>query len=230
VSSSPVSSWIKKLRTRFVSSIYANHNKSGPIRVALDRCLSLLTLESRGLVVGAGATKLHPAVINLDIVPGDKIDVCASAEQLPFPDEMFELVLSQEVLEHVRDPLRAMCEMKRVLKKGGTLYCQVPFIIGYHPGPTDFWRFTKEGIRELIQKAGFTCDEVKLAVGPGTGFYRILVEFFASVAARLSDKLYIPVKGACALFFYPLKWLDPMLLHSSQCDRISGGYLATARR
>jgi len=180
--------------------------------------------------VGAGSTKLHPAVINLDLVLGETIDVCASAEHLPFPDEVFDLVLSQEVLEHVRDPFQAMSEMKRVLKKGGILYCQVPFIIGYHPGPTDFWRFTREGIQEMIEKAGFTCLEVKVAVGPGTGFYRILVEFLALTAARLWSKLYFPVKGVSALFFYPLKWLDPFLAGSPQCDRISGGYLATARR
>jgi len=220
----------KSLRARFVSSCYATHNSSRPIRSALGECLSVLSSGSRGLCVGAGSTRLHPAVINLDLVWGETIDVCASAEHLPFPDEAFDLVLSQEVLEHVRDPFQAMSEMKRVLKKGGILYCQVPFIIGYHPGPTDFWRFTKEGIQEMIQKAGFTYQEVKVAVGPGTGFYRILVEFLALVAARLWSKLYFPVKAACALFFYPLKWLDPLLAGSPQADRIPGGYLAIARR
>src|SRR6266478_647957 len=115
------------LRRRFVSSVYATHNNSRPIRSALGHCLSLLNSESRGLAVGAGSTKLHPAVINLDLVWGETIDVCASAEHLPFPDEVFDLVLSQEVLEHVRDPFQAMSEMKRVLRKGGILYCQVPF-------------------------------------------------------------------------------------------------------
>lgn len=220
----------KSLRARFVSSIYATHNNSRQVGLALGQCLSVLSSGSRGLVVGAGSTKLHPALINLDIACGETIDVCASAEHLPFPDEVFDLVLSQEVLEHVRDPFQAMCEMKRVLKKGGILYCQVPFIIGYHPGPTDFWRFTKEGVQELIQRAGLTCQELKVAVGPGTGFYRIFVEFLAVIAARLWRKLYIPVKGTCALFFYPLKWLDPILAGGPQCDRISGGYLAIARR
>lgn len=220
----------KSLRRRFVSSVYATHNDSRPIRSSLGQCLGLLGPGSRGLAVGAGSTQLHPSVINLDLVSGETIDVCASAEQLPFPDEFFDLVLSQEVLEHVRDPFQAMKEMKRVLKKGGTIYCQVPFIIGYHPGPNDFWRFTKEGIQEMVQKAGLTCQELKVAVGPGTGFYRILVEFLALTAARLWSKLYFPVKGTCALLFFPLKWLDPLLEGSPQGDRISGGYLVTGRR
>jgi SAM-dependent methyltransferase len=138
--------------------------------------------------------------------------------------------MSQEVLEHVRDPFQALREMSRVLKRGGILYCQVPFVIGYHPGPTDFWRFTKEGIAEMIGQAGLTCREVKMAVGPGTGFYRITVEFVALSAARFWAALYEPVKGVSALLFYPLKWLDPFLAGSPQADRIPGGYLAIASR
>jgi SAM-dependent methyltransferase len=220
----------KSLRQKFVSSVYATHNNSRPIRSSLEQCLGRLGSGSRGLAVGAGSTQLHPAVVNLDLVGGETIDVCAAAEHLPFPDEVFDLVLSQEVLEHVRAPFQAMSEMKRVLKKGGVLYCQVPFIIGYHPGPTDFWRFTREGIQEMTEKAGLTCEELRVAVGPGTGFYRVLVEFLALIAARFWGKLYFPVKGACALSFYPLKWLDPLLEGSPQRDRIAGGYLVIGRR
>jgi hypothetical protein len=123
-----------------------------------------------------------------------------------------------------------MREMRRVLKDGGILYCQVPFIIGYHPGPTDFWRFTKEGITEMIEQAGLTCREVKIAGGPGTGFCRVIVELVALSVARLWAVLYVPAKAFSALLFYPLKWLDPLLAASPQADRIAGGYLVIARR
>jgi len=216
------------MRQMFVSSVYATHNRSHEIRSSLGRCLSLLRPGSRGLVVGSGSTDLHPVLINLDLVPGRNVHVRGSAESLPFPDSTFDLVLSQEVLEHVRNPFSAMCEMKRVLKRGGVLYCQVPFIIGYHPGPTDFWRFTKEGVAELVEQAGLTCQEVKVAVGPGTGFYRIIVEFIAVLAARFWSVLYIPAKGLSAVAFYPLKWLDRFLSKSPEIDRISGGYLVIA--
>ena|SRR5487761_160002 len=91
----------KSLRARFVSSCYATHNSLRPIRSALGECLSVHSPGSRQLCVGAGSTRLHPAVINLDLVWGETIDVCASAEHVPFPDEAFDLVLSQEVLEQL---------------------------------------------------------------------------------------------------------------------------------
>ena len=63
------------------------------------------------------------------------------------------------------------------MKPGGKIYFQVPFVIGYHPGPTDFLRFTKEGVYELVTKAGFKISEIGITVGGATGFYRIAVEF-----------------------------------------------------
>src|SRR5229473_221237 len=89
----------KSWRERFVSSVYATHNRSHQIRSALDECLPLLHPGACGLVVGCGSTNLHPALVNLDLVPGPTVHVCASAEHLPFPDAVFDLVLSQEVLE-----------------------------------------------------------------------------------------------------------------------------------
>jgi SAM-dependent methyltransferase len=217
-------------RSRFVRSVYATHNQSPKIKEAVHRLLNQIGSGGRGLNVGAGSSQLHPALINVDIVPGPTVEVCASVELLPFPDETFDLVVSQELLEHVRDPFQAMQGMKRVLKKGGVIYCQVPFIIGYHPGPTDFWRFTRQGIRELVEKSNLECLEVDLAVGAGTGFYRIAVEFLAVFASRFASLLYLPAKGAFALILYPLKWLDTFLSQSPEVDRIPGGYLVIARR
>lgn len=51
---------------------------------------------------------------------------CAAAEALPYPAGIFDLLLSHEVLEHVRDDRQAVAEMVRVLKPGGRLVLFVP--------------------------------------------------------------------------------------------------------
>ena len=51
---------------------------------------------------------------------------CAAGEQLPFPSDCFDLVLSHEVLEHVADDRRALEEIARVLVPGGRLVLFVP--------------------------------------------------------------------------------------------------------
>jgi len=50
----------------------------------------------------------------------------ASAENLPYPDDSFDVVLSHEVIEHVRDDRQAIGEAVRVLKKGGHLIVFAP--------------------------------------------------------------------------------------------------------
>jgi SAM-dependent methyltransferase len=51
---------------------------------------------------------------------------CAAGEELPYPAGSFDLVLSHEVLEHVRNDRAAVGEIVRVLKPGGRLALFVP--------------------------------------------------------------------------------------------------------
>lgn len=53
--------------------------------------------------------------------------VKADIHQLPFADNTFDAVLCNHVLEHVADDIKAMQELRRVLKPGGWAILQVPF-------------------------------------------------------------------------------------------------------
>ena len=50
----------------------------------------------------------------------------ATAENIPFDDESFDVVYSSHVLEHVTDEVKSLEEMNRVLKKNGTLIIGMP--------------------------------------------------------------------------------------------------------
>lgn len=50
----------------------------------------------------------------------------SSAENIPFPDEIFDAITAFEVIEHVPDPYKALLEMHRVLKSGGSLFISTP--------------------------------------------------------------------------------------------------------
>ena len=153
-------SLLKRIKNQFVSLVYANHNQGAAIQRALGSCIDGMGPSGVGLNVGAGGTKLDPRIKNLDLAPGEHIDYVCDATAIPVPDDSFDLIVSQETLEHVADPWKVMAEMHRVLKPGGKIYCQLPFVIGYHPGPTDFWRFSKEGIQQLVEQSGFKTEEI----------------------------------------------------------------------
>lgn len=52
----------------------------------------------------------------------DQIDITA----LSYPDKSFDIIICNHVLEHVEDDARALSELHRVLKTGGTSILQVP--------------------------------------------------------------------------------------------------------
>jgi len=212
------------MRQRFVRTIYADHNDSKLVEKTLADMLASMNDDALMINIGAGRTKLHPNLKNLEIEGGPDVDYVGSALDLPFEDQSVDLVVTQEVLEHVPDPFLAMREIYRVLKHGGRAYVQLPFIIGFHPCPEDFWRFTDQGMMELAKQAGFDSAIVHQSVGPAVGFYRIAVEFFAILFSRPFAKLYKPFKGVFALLLYPIKWLDPVLSGHKEAGRIPGGH------
>jgi SAM-dependent methyltransferase len=73
---------------------------------------------------------------------------------LPHPDNSFELVISDQVFEHIQGlPSAAMKETLRVTKPGGWVLHTTCFRTPYH-GPGDYWRYTPEGLGELAKMCG----------------------------------------------------------------------------
>jgi SAM-dependent methyltransferase len=208
----------------FVKKIYADHNDSRAVRAAIARMVGQLRAGDEGLNIGAGYTRLSSRIRNMELEAGEGIDIVGSVEAIPADDDRFAIVITQEVLEHVADPFEAMREIARVLKPGGQAYVQLPFVIGYHPCPNDYWRFTKDGIVRLAEVAGLRVIEQGTSVGVATGFYRILVEFFAILFSLPLAASYRGFKALFSLLFYPVKWLDRLLAYSPQAHRIEGGY------
>jgi len=68
----------------------------------------------------------------------------------------FDVVICEQVLEHVDDPQRAAVTLASLCRPGGKLVVSTPFMLRIHPSPEDHWRFTPSGLRLLLERAGFT--------------------------------------------------------------------------
>jgi len=75
------------------------------------------------------------------------IDRHDDIQDLQFPDASFNAIVCWSVLEHVPGPREAIAEMHRVLKPGGLIWVQLPFLFPYHADPHDYWRVTPSGLR-----------------------------------------------------------------------------------
>jgi SAM-dependent methyltransferase len=80
-------------------------------------------------------------------------------------DASFDCVLSSQVLEHVTSPQVYLAEARRILKPNGSLILSTHGIWPYHPDPTDFWRWTIDGLQDEIERAGFKVIEVQGVLG-----------------------------------------------------------------
>ena len=118
-----------------------------------------------------GAGRSVPGYVNIDLFALPGVNVAADAEQLPFPSNRFQRVECDAVLEHVLNPRRVMCEIRRVLAPGGYVHLVTPFCHPIHAYPNDFRRFTIDGLKEL---AG---DLVVVAEGWRTGPTATLLVF-----------------------------------------------------
>lgn len=78
------------------------------------------------LEIGCGKNRYPNATIAIDIKRDSDCDLVADALFLPFKENIFEIVLSFEVLEHLYNPSKGLMEMRRVLKEEGQLVISVP--------------------------------------------------------------------------------------------------------
>lgn len=93
--------------------------------------------------------------IGLDMREGPGVDVVADAKSMPFPDNDFDIIISTDCFEHVDWPRDITHEIYRVTKPGGVFYLTTVFDFEIHGYPNDYWRFTPECIKLLLEDAGY---------------------------------------------------------------------------
>lgn len=158
------------------------------------------------LNVGAGYTDLGPQVINIDIFDSGTTDVIGSAMLLPFPDASADLVILQGVLEHVQDAAGTIAESIRVLKPGGLLYTEMPFLQPYHESPIDLRRSTKPGLATLC--APLTEVESGIHIGPAATFAWFTREVLARLISGGRPGVYAKASTLLGWVVFPLRYLD----------------------
>jgi SAM-dependent methyltransferase len=163
---------------------------------------------------GAGATP--DGYVNLDIVVTPGVSVCASAETLPFPANVFQRVECDAVLEHVERPDCVAREIERVLAPGGFAHLVVPFCHPLHEYPKDFRRYAPDGLRQLA--GGLEIVSSGWRTGPTATLLIVVLEYV---------KLWLPWRplravahGLLGWLLFPLRYLDLLLWKSPRAARL----------
>jgi SAM-dependent methyltransferase len=109
--------------------------------------------------------------IAIDLRATPLVDVLCRAEELPFCDAEFDVVISTQVLQYVYEPQRVISEAHRVLKPGGCLFLSVPGA-QIRDAQEECWRFLPEALRRML--SAFARVEIQPEGGSVTGFFRTM--------------------------------------------------------
>lgn len=90
-------------------------------------------------------------VLGVDMRPGPGVDLVLNLEDdLPADIGQFAHVECLSVLEHSQRPWMLAANLERLLEPGGTIHLSAPFVWRFHDYPSDFFRYTAEGVRSLF--------------------------------------------------------------------------------
>ena len=174
---------------RFNSSRYRLHKENAEFAAAVPA-------DAIVLDAGAGhgpykALFSHATYESADFEMVDKTYapatyVCDLAS-IPVKDQRFDFIVFNQVLEHLPEPGKVLCELHRVLKPGGRMIYSGPLFFEEHEQPYDFYRYTQFGLRHLFDAAGFKVERLDWLEG-----------YFGTVAYQFS----------CMARFLPLRPKD----------------------
>jgi uncharacterized protein YbaR (Trm112 family) len=189
-----------------------------------------LILVIGGRITGQGMQALEefPALelVASDVAFGPQTQLIVDGHDIPFRDGFFDGVIAQAVLEHVLDPQRCAAEIHRVLKPGGLVYAETPFMQQVHEGRYDFTRYTRLGHRRLFR--WFEEVESGAAGGPGMALAWAWRYFLLSFASGKKSRAVLG--GIARLTAFWWKYFDPFLAGKAGGDDAAAAYYFLGRR
>jgi SAM-dependent methyltransferase len=164
----------------------------------------------RGRVIDLGSgTMPFRGLLTDQVTSYDTLDIAPRSELTTYVGDIqdmkmiengsYDSALCLEVLEHVPSPQRALQEMNRILRAGGLVIVSVPHLSRLHDEPDDYYRFTKYGLRYLLESAGFEVLALSMKGG--------LLAFLAHQASTLILSATWAVPGLRQLAWFLNKWL-----------------------
>jgi SAM-dependent methyltransferase len=182
----------------------------------------------------AGVDKWIAVNLASDVGADIVADVCA----VPLESGSADVVLMCETLEHVRTPQRALAEAYRLLKPGGVFICSVPFLFPVHADPSDFTRWTADGLASILTETAF--EDLRIyGMGASLGTLGLLLDVIAQArfyrpSGSGSGKPWLRAAGwALSRFGRSLSAIELRVLDASifrRTNKLTTGYFLTASK
>lgn len=176
--------------------------------------------------IGGGPFRDRKTIINLNIDIYPNVEIVGDAHNLPFKNNSLDGVVINAVLEHLEYPELAVQEIYRVLKKGGYVIAETPFLQHYHGYPSHFQNYTLTGHNYLFRQ--FKILESGAIVGP----FSTIVTLIMNLPEDLITNKYVRkiTLYFLGLILLPLRYIDVFFKKNPNIFKITGGVYLFAQK
>ena len=178
-------------------------------RPPIPETLKGLRDDSVVLDVGAGGRIIRKGIINIDLIPFENTDLVTDIHKMAVKDESVDCIFCTGVFEHIACPEKALEEFSRILKPGGIVHLEVPFMQPFHADPVDYYRWTLDGFKLFCSRQGFEELVSGSHLGPASAMNAIIIAFWQSWFTNRYLRKGVDVILSFLLF--PFKYLDIFL-------------------
>lgn len=190
------------------------------LRGAVHDAVSALDLSpgTRVLDYGCGDKPYRSAFgpeityLGADLPENDEADVQINGGVVDLPDGSVDLIISTQVLEHVPDPNAYLVEARRLLRPGGRVLLTTHGVMFYHPHPTDFWRWTADGLTTVMTRARLRTTSVTPVLGAvPLGLWLVMMNLQAKLPRGLRHVI-------VSLFNLAIRWTNRLDWNTYRAD------------
>ena len=167
---------------------------------------NLIALQRIGRTYGIDASQ---KALNLSKRRGQMNITQGLAERLPYKERSFDLITCLDILEHTHDPVKALKEIRRVLKDNGRILIMVPafrLLWSQHDEALcHYRRYNKISLSNDLFEAGFKIEKMS---------YLFFLSFFAVAPIRIIRRLLFTFhKPQSDTTTLPPKYLNDLLIY-----------------
>lgn len=156
-----------------------------PMRILHNFFLKDLNIKGLTLDLGSGKNASYMKFMKTEESSIKTVDFFNDSEikldlekELNLERNKYDTIILFNTLEHIYNYKSLISQINKTLKQNGKFEIFVPFLIGYHPDPNDFFRPTHKYLLSILRENGFEGEIHLIGVGPFITSYQMICRYF----------------------------------------------------
>ena len=179
-----------------------------PMRILHNFFLRNLKVSGLTLDLGSGINASYMNFMNTKEASIKTVDFFNDSEikidfekELNLEQKKYDTIILFNTLEHIYNYKSLISQVNKTLKQNGKFEIFVPFLIGYHPDPNDFFRPTHKYLLSILKENGFEGEIYLIGAGPFITSYQMLYRYLKFSLIKLFFLIIIIILDKLLSFF-----------------------------